>query len=331
MKIRDLRNKSFENYKKHPLNSWVLSLICALFIAALTLIALVSESLVLILIPVLILPFFFACILTHLSLREKDELSGGTLFGFFKLFFISPFYSSFSAIKSFLKSLLIGFIASIASTGICYAIYSQSETFMITINGLMEQLKDMSITYEQFQAYLEANGNELSNFIDLSNSINFLTFAFSFIFFILREEITIYARINLKNVPLAGQIARASIRANSKNFNKYYFALNWPFLAILLAGMIGGVTLSITVFNNYAISGAVGLSLGIALTAVFLPFYFSNQEVIFEQLSIDIGSFSEEYIKGVFNKYGVEVQIKEHDTQEEVDGVKKDPDDTESK
>ena len=195
----------------------------------------------------------------------------------------------------------------------------------------MEQLKDMSITYEQFQAYLEANGNELSNFIDLSNSINFLTFAFSFIFFILREEITIYARINLKNVPLAGQIARASIRANSKNFNKYYFALNWPFLAILLAGMIGGVTLSITVFNNYAISGAVGLSLGIALTAVFLPFYFSNQEVIFEQLSIDIGSFSEEYIKGVFNKYGVEVQIKEHDTQEEVDGVKKDPDDTESK
>ena len=83
----------------------------------------------------------------------------------------------------------------------------------------------------------------------------------------------------------------------------------------------------IMVFDNYAICGVVGLSIGLVLTVIFLPFYFANMETIFEQLSIDLASFSEEYIQKVFDKYGVNVDVQ----QEEVDGTKKDPDDPESK
>ena len=329
MKISELRAKSFEKYKKHRINSWILSLICGLFIAAIALICIVSQALVIIFIPIVILPFFFACVLSHAALSQQDELSWRNLFGFYRLFFRPPFYSSFSAIKSALKALLAEFILGFIAAGIIYAVYSRSETFIVTINQVFEAFSDMSITNEQLQALLEANNNEFGNFLDLTNSVSFLLFAFSFIFFILREEITIYVRATVKNIPLANQIARASIKANAKNFNKYYFALNWPLLVIFIAGMVGGCFLSIYAFNSYALCGAIGLSLSLALSSLFLPFYFSNQETIFEQLAIDINSISEEYVKGVFEKYGVKVEITEHNTNEEVKGVKKDSDDTE--
>ena len=61
MKIKELRKIAFKKYKSHRLNSWILATICALFIAAITLISIVSEALVIIFIPFVILPFFFAC------------------------------------------------------------------------------------------------------------------------------------------------------------------------------------------------------------------------------------------------------------------------------
>ena len=63
-----------------------------------------------------------------------------------------------------------------------------------------------------------------------------------------------------------------------------------------------------------------------ALSSAFLPFFFANNEAIFESLSLDINSIGEDYIKEVFQKYGVELTEVKKD--EVVDGNKKDPDDT---
>ena len=331
MIIKEVRKNALDIYKKHPVNSWIISLICGLFLAALTLIGLLSEVLVILLLPLLILPFFFACAVSHLSLREKDELTFGNLFGFYRLFFRPPFYSSFSAFKSFFKALLVEIVLGFIATGICYAVFATSETFVVTINQIAESLSDMSITTESFQAALEANGNELGNFLFLTNGINVMLFGFAFILFASREEITVYIRLKTRNIPLANQIARASINANKKNFNKAFFALNWPLFIILLLGMVGGCFLSIYVFKNYNICGVVGLAMGIGISSIFLPFYFANMEAIDTQLAIDITSFSEEYIQNVFKKYGVDVKVEEHDTNESVDGHKKDSDNTESK
>lgn len=326
MNIKEVRQNALSRYKQHPVNSWIISVICGLFLAALVLIGMVSELLVILLLPLLILPFFFACVVSHLSLSQKDELTFKNLYGFYRLFFRPPFYSSFSAILSFIKAfaceIVIGFIA----TGICYAAFATSASFVATLEQLAESLSNMTITQESYQAALEANNYELANFLNLTNGINLMLFGLAFILFISREEITIFIRLKTRNIPLAKQIARASIRANSRNFNKAFFALNWPLFVILIVGMVGGCFLSIYVFNNYAICGVVGLSMGIGLTSAFLPFYFSNMEEIESQLSIDIGVVSEEYVKNVFRKYGVDVEINEHDTNENVDGHKKDSD-----
>lgn len=326
MSVSEVRQAALTKYKAHKFNSWIISIICGLFIGALCLLGLVSELLIVLVIPFVILPFLFACVLSHASLAEKDELTAGNLFGFYRLFYRPPFFSSFSAIRSFFKALLAEILFGLAATGIIYAIYSTSESFVVSLNQLIEMVSDMSITTEQYQNLLEANGGELGHFMDLTNSVNFLIFSFAFIFFILKEEITIYIRVVTKNIPLAHQIARNSIKDNSKKFHTAYFALNWPLFVVLIVGMIGGCILSILAFNNYSICGAVGLAMGIALSSVFLPFYFANMESIFEYLAIDISSTTQKYIERVFG-----IVPEDSSTQETVNGTKKDSDDTESK
>lgn len=326
MSLKDVKKNALSKYKAHRFNSWIISVICGLFLGALSLLGLLSAALIILLIPFVILPFLFAFVLSHASLNEKDELTASNLFGFYRLFYRPPFFNSFSAIRSFLKSILAEIVLGFAATGIIYAFFSQSETFIVSLNQILESISDMSITTEQYQAALEANGGELGHFMDLTNAVNFLIFAMAFIFFILREEITIYIRVVTKNAPLSHQIARTAIKANSKKYNLAFFGLNWPLFVIILAGMVGGCVLSILVFHNYSICGAVGLAMGLAVSSIFLPFYFSNQESIFEYLSIDISSSTQRYIEKVLG-----VTSEESQNGETVNGIKKDSDESESK
>ena len=140
MSIKEIRTNALEIYKKHRLNSWILSVICGLFIAALFLVGILSELFYLLIIPFVVFPFLFSCFLNHASLSQKDELTANGLFRGYGLFFSQPYRSSFSAIRSFLKTLLVEIAVSGAVLGICYSIYSQSETFTVTINEIVEQL-----------------------------------------------------------------------------------------------------------------------------------------------------------------------------------------------
>ena len=328
MSVRDVRKVALSKYKAHKLNSWIIAIICGLFLAALTLLGLISEVLIILLVPFLILPFLFSCILSHAALSEKDELTASNMFGFYRLFYRPPFFNSFSAIRSFFKALLAEIVLGFVATGIIFAIFSaRSDTFIVTLNQVIESLSDMSVSEETYMAALDANGGELGHFMDLTNGVNFLIFGFAFILFVLKEAITIYIRVVTKNVPLAHQIARYSIKENTKKYYKNFFGLNWPLFVIILIGMIGGCFLSILVFNNYSICGAVGLAMGIALSSIFLPFYFSNMEATFEDLSIDISGATTKYVERIF---GVSPE-QSNDNVETVNGTKKDSDNSESK
>ena len=226
--------------------------------------------------------------MNHLALKEKDELRFSNIFGFFGLYYRSPFSSSFAFFRSFIKSFVIDLIISIIVTGVLYYIFSQSETFIATLNQLIEEMASGSYSSEAITTARDANGGELGRFIDLSNSINYIALAIPFMYFVSKEEITIYLRVKLVNVPLANQISRQCIRLNNKKYTKLFLGLNWPLFVVWLLGSVGGILLSIFAFDNYGIAGPVGISLALALSAFFLPFYFANMEAIYEELAIDL-------------------------------------------
>lgn len=318
MTIKDTRKKAFDIYKSHVVNSWILSLICALFIAALCLVGIVSEILLIIIIPFLALPFFFSCIVSHLGLSAVDELSGKNLFRYFAVYFRPPFNSSFSVIVSFLKTLLVQLVIGGIVIGTCYAVFTASPTFIETFNKIVDMVRSGTVTSESLNAALDANGGELNRFIYLSSGISNCISAFAFIYFISKEAITIYTRLKVRDIPLGHQIAKATIRLNYSKYTLGYLALNWPLLVILIVGMSLGMVLSIFAFHNYMICGPVGISTGIALSSLYLPFYFANLEALNDYLAIDIASLSEEYVKGIFEKYGIHFKA-----EEVVEGTKK--------
>ncbi len=316
MTIREVRHNAFERYKKHAVNSWILAIICGLFIAALLLAGMLSEIFLLIIVPFIALPFLFACIVSHFGLQARDELSGKGLFKLYGLYFQQPFFHSFGVLRSFFKAILIELVTSIIVSGICYTIYSNSPTFIDSINEFITLFRTNGLTTENMQALLEANDGELSNFVNLTNGISFLIASLAFIVFISREAITIYTRLSLRNIPLANQIARATLKVNYKHFNMAFFALNWPLFILIIVGMLVGMLISIFGLNNYIIAPSVGLSVGVALSTLYLPFYFANLEAIFDYLAIDIETLNDEYVKEVFMKYGVNIEVKEEKIEE---------------
>ena len=307
--IKEIFNKSLAKYKSHWINSWVISIICGLFIGSLFLLGLISEFFIILFIPLVILPFLFSCILAHASLMAKDYLSAGSLFKGYSLFFRYPFFSSFGVLRSLLKAIIANILFGIVVTIICYSVYSQSPTFNQSMNELATLIARNEISVESMEAILTANDNELYNFVNLSNGISTLLAALVFIFSICFESITIYSRLGLKNTPLAHQIARASLKLNYKKYLKVFLLLNWPLFALIAFGMVIGCLVSIYGLHNYTACVYVGTAFGIGLSTLYLPFYFSNMESIFEYLSIDIASLSEEYVKDVFKKYGVDIEI----------------------
>lgn len=329
MTIKEARNNAFDNYKKHRLNSWIISIICGLFIAALTLLAIISETLFLIIIPFLALPFLFSCIVSHLSLSQVDQLSWGSLFKGFTLFFRPPFYSSFSVLRSFIKTLIVEVVVGIIVLSINYAIFSQSATFSETMNQISQAFLNNTLSTEFIENALNANDGELARFINLSNSITFLFASFAFILYVLRESFVIYPSLQLSSLPFAHQLCRAMIMNNYKNYHKVFFALNWPYFALLIIGMVIGTFISTLGFNNYINAGVIGLASGLTLSTLYLPFFFSNMESIYDYMNINVKEFTEEFVNKIVG--GINMPDMSNINNEVVEGEKKEDNSNEEK
>ncbi|MCR5184763.1 MAG: hypothetical protein K6C32_01605 [Bacilli bacterium] len=326
MSIKETRQLAFSIYRKHKLNSWILAIICALFIAALMLVGTVSELAQMLLILLVALPFFFSCILCHVSLNERDILNGKMLFNGVKLYYSPTYMSSFGVFRSFFKALLVELILSIFIGLGVYAFFSQSSTFMPSMKAFIKEMLNvayMDASYEDnIKAILEANNNELNLYISIVTLLSNITFSFAFIFFISKEAITIFSRLKMFSAPFSSHVARYSLSLYKKKYMKAFLALNWPIFILLLLGMILGGLISIFLLGNFAISHVIALSVGIIFTLFYLPFYWSNLEAIDQYLALDLKKATDEYLKNFLNKFGI-------NPNEEVEGIKKEDDNNE--
>lgn len=334
MTNKECRQISHQIYNSHRTNSWIISIICGLFIGALLLLGLVFNGFQMIFVPFAVLPFFFSCIVSHYDLSRDDYLSGKKLFTFFKLFFSINFYSSFRMIKSFLKALLIEIICSLVVIGITYLIFSNSGTFKETIKQLINLINNNELNTTIYNELLEANDNELYRFIHINMISTNVIFGLSFIYFVSKESISIYLRLSFNQSPVTNGIAKIAIKSKRKEYFKLYLLMNYPILILLLLGALSGVSISIFMMHNYEYASVIGLSSGIALSSLYLPLYFSNMEAMYRYLNFDLKSISEEYVKMMMGRFGVNINVQSSEDnvdstnqEETVEGNKKDPED----
>lgn len=325
MTMRECKDLSHQIYSSHRVNSWIIGIICGLFISAIVLLGLLFSGLELLFVPFLMLPFFFACMVSHYDLSREDYLTGKKLFRFFRLFFSINFYSSFGILRSFFKALLIELIVSVLGFGVTFLIFSKtSSTFNETIKTLFELIQNNELTTKAFNDLLAVNNDELYHFFYINTLLSSCAFSLAFTFFISKEALSVYLRLSFNQSPMTNGISRIAMKKIKKPYLKAFLYCNWTLFVLMLLGMVSGSFFAIYFLKDYSVSSTVAVSFGLAFTSLFLPFYFSNMEAIYKTISIDIRSASEEYVKTVFGKYGMKIDV---DTHEVVDGEKKDPSD----
>ncbi len=327
MKIKDLFLLSFNNVKKNLPNVIVLSIICGLFLAALYLLDIVLPGTSFFITLLVVLPFFFACIMTYRSFKYKADLQGKNLFAYFLLYFKPPFFGCFRVVWSFLKMLIVELIVSlVAGSIICAIFYKAEPLFSAAINEMLELIQSGSLTQEALDSYLLTYEEILVKFGFFMNAIPLAASCVYFIYCVTMEAPSIYLRSSIaqSNPVLIKDTYRQTIKQNRGKFYKLFFGLNWPLLLLCLIGYGLGSLVSYAFFG-FSINEAFSCSVcgALVMMTFYLPFYFSNNEIIYELFINDFKDVYKEIVDDIKTRLSVLSQVDDNPfMQDNSDGMK---------
>lgn len=282
--IKEIRKASLDNFKKHYSSSIVLSLVCGLLILVLISIGAteIGPALMVLIVPLVILPFIFATQVAHFGLREKIAPSFRLQMRFFFAYFSLPFRGVYSVLKSFLFALLtfavLTSVCSVFANMICADIFTN---FTDIQNQIMTLINSGNTT--DLAKILEDNSVMLMIYMDIATlPALFLAFLL-FVIMISYNSLQVYLRIKVPNLNhsyarYVYNYAKASIYGKIMSA---YWALNFPLYILLVLGFAGGIGIGLSFTVEYTYLATLGVAGAIALMIFFLPFYFSNMESIY--------------------------------------------------
>ncbi len=309
MTVRDLYLKSHEIHKKNRSNSWILSFGCVVICSAALLLMLVPglSSIDILLFPLFILPIFFACTVIHFGLKFNTEVSWKNIFRFFRGYYSPQFIRCYKVLKSFLKALLIALLSYLVIIAIEYLILRYGhpnayDEFIVTFKELVQ-----SVLYEGFEttATLEdllAIGDYLIyDFVFISDCVTSVVMITSFMYFVFYRSISIYTKLFYKDLyfRFVDKTLDVTLKNNKPIYRKHFWALNWPFLPIMLGGGIASVLICNSLGLDSYHAAVISETICLFLLIFFLPFYWSNMEAladefepVFRETSIQLASYS---------------------------------------
>ena len=292
-----LKQLALENYKNAPLASWILGITTGVLIAAIIAIDFIVPSFVIFSFPLLILPILFSSTFQHVLLHEKRPLTVKSAFRGFGLYFRSGFNGTFS----FFKSLLFGVIVflsveMIISTITSTVLQHNNPDFIDYLNTFYAMLEDGSFTMVDFNNVLTMNHYVLLNYLCIVIFPSLYLAIIFFIYKITRSAITIYFRFNVRNLNnrFVSYVYRDVARRNFWKMIGSYFSLHWPLFILLILGLGGGTVGGYFLQQDLFFVLVCGLVGGAIMVTFYLPFYYSNQEALFDY-------YGNEFQKGVVN------------------------------
>ena len=283
MTIRDLPSVSINNLRKNGIISLILFILVMLVSSGLLIVSYFLIDVTIIIVPFLVIPSFFACVLASYLMREEQLL---TLRGFLKCFgiyFTGEFNSTFSVIRSFLKALLIAVVF-----GVIYAIVINLILYNINFMNFQANMSDITNHLGPTSENIDYVMTTYKDFLNMVMIINSLPVSFvlamSFIFFASRASISIFTRMNTQEY--LGQvnfIAHKNVMSKySKEFNKAYFFLNWPLFIVFAISFAGGGLIGYLILPTYASVASFAIMIGTYVTlGLYGPFLTANNEAIY--------------------------------------------------
>lgn len=283
-----LRAASFSRFKKNSSSYLAVGILCGLFLILVASLSLINETLFIIAVPLLALPFLFASHISCYYLEAGQPINLSNFFRYFFGFFRPQFRGSFRGIRSFLLSLAIYVGGMVVFYFIFYFIFRSyyGRVFDDSIVKLMKTYLDDEATYSSIFSVLEENNGLLLTFIIYISAFP-IPFAFTFfVYSISYASLSIYYRANM-SINAGPALLRLAISNTysryGRSIKKAWFKLNWPVLVIPTVGAAIGATIFFLLIDDVTFLPAL-ITLGtITFFIFFLPFYFPNMEVLYHR------------------------------------------------
>ena len=325
-----LTKHAYNTYKIAPLSSWILGLTTGILMSAIIALDLLVPCLSVVTFPLLVLPMIFSATLQHVIFKTNGQLTVRSSLRSFGLYFRREFNSSFSFLFSLLKSIILFFAVEMTiSFVLSYVLQTLNPAFSTAVEEFYAMLEGGDLTIENVNNILYANGDVLFNYM---SSVLFPSVFLAIIFLIYnlsRNSIMIYYRLNLKGVNgrFVAMVYRDVLRRKRMKMLGDYLSLNWPLYVLLVVGFVGGILGGYFWKKDLLTMLALGLLGGSLLSSFFLPFYFGNQEALFDFYANEIGVSSNNVTKYMLMSLqsNIDLSIEEKERLEKAIEDMKDP------
>ena len=328
MMKESLRVASFSRFKSNISSYVAVGIMCGLFLILAATLSFIDVALFVLMIPFIILPIMFASHIACYYLEAQQPITMAALFRYYAGFYQPQFRSSFRGIRAFLISLAFYFGGMVLSYVIFYSIFQSvyGATFIESFSNLVKTYMYEEMSYEDLISVLNENDGLLLTFFTYVSSMPLPFAILWFIYSISSSSISIYYRSNIRAV--SNSLIRLALNNTflkiKKAYLKDWFSLNWPILALSFLGAVLGAILSIFVFKNITYLGAF-ICLGSVLFIVFfLPFYFSNMEVIYHRYEAYFRDGNKAAIEMIISRIQSNIELSEDERKELEDSFKSD-------
>ena len=283
---KTLRRESYNEYKKHIFSSWILSFFLIVVIGALITLSFLYEGSILLITPLLIFPIIFASYLAHLGFSRNYELTFKSFCKYFVLFFKSPNNGTFKFLTSLLKyfvcTLILEAVFSSVAAIIClsldyegfikmaFTFYEASMNNFI-ISNPAEVFEETYSLYELF-----------TNITTISTTITAGIYMF---YVLLLNSLSFYLRVNIRqaNNQMVNLVFKHALKKDRHVIRNNFLNLEWPILILFIIGNVAGALFTLiftqspdSIIMNATITGTLS-------TFFFLPFHFTNMEVLYKR------------------------------------------------
>ena len=320
-------------FKKNAPSYIAVGLLCGLFISLLSLFSFVDGLVFLLTIPLFALPFVFASFIACYYLEAEVPINISNFFRYYFGYFRPQFRGCFKGIKYFLLSLAVYMGGLMVFYLIfCFVFYKiYGGTFQTSLEVFILNYLYNNVGYDELVLHLEENDGLLLRFITYISSFPIIP---AFIFFVYGtsfSSLSIYYRSNILGA--APSLIRLGI--NNAYLNKGYkmkkdwFKLNWPLLVLPLFGAGIAILIYFLFINNITFLAPI-VVLGCSASLIFfLPFYFSNMEVIYHQYEKAFKDGNKKAIEMVLARIQSSIELSEEEKRSLEESFKDDGDDKE--
>lgn len=291
---------AYKTYKIAPLSSWILGLTTGILMSAVIALDLLLPFLSVVTFPLLVLPMIFSATFQHIIFKTNGQLTVRSSIRSFALYFRREFNSSFGFLFSLLKSIILFFVVEMSiSLVLSYILQTTNPAFTESVENFYTMLEAGDISLDNLNSVLYANGNVLFNYMA---SVLFPSVFLAVLFLIYnlsRNSLMIYYRLNLKGVNgrFVAMVYRDTVRRNRMRMLGDYLKLNWPLYLLLVVGFVGGILGGYFWKKDLLTMLSLGLLGGSFSSSFFLPFYFANQEALFDFYAMEINISSNNVTK----------------------------------